>query len=138
MNSLLMKRVGYLILGTYAIFNVISIALVNRFPIGDVGVGKYSIYSSQEFFIVYHVWGIVIAIVVMYAMWKEVRGLFMISLLLMMIVMFYPWFTAGDMARGERLPESKTAQVADSLAKDSVQLESVAVDSVPADTPGGN
>jgi hypothetical protein len=136
MNNKLMKRVGFLILATYAIFNVFSIVLVDRFPIGEEGVGKYSIYSSSEFFIVYHVWGIVLAIIVIYAMMKEIRGLFMISLLLMMVVMFYPWFTAGPIARGEQVPKSKTENVSDSIPVDTIPLDTARIDSVVPDSGG--
>ena len=127
MNNQLMKRVGYLILGSFAIFNVISIVLADRFPIGQEGVGKYSIYSSTEFFIVYHAWGIVLAGIVMYAMWKEIRGLFTISLLLLMVVMFYPWFTAGPIGRGEQSPKSNTEINGDSIPVDSGMTDTLNV-----------
>jgi hypothetical protein len=115
-----MKRVGYLILGSYAVFNVISIILVDRFPIGAEGIGKYSMYSSKEFFIVYHAWGIVLAVLVIYAMKNEIRRLFMIGLFLMMVVMFYPWFTAGPMERGEMPAKKNNTEIPlDTLPKDS-------------------
>lgn len=115
-----MKRVGYLILGSYAIFNVISIFLVNRFPIGLEGTGKYSIYSSKEFFIVYHAWGIVLAVVVIYAMKNEIRRLFLIGLFLMMVVMFYPWWSAGPLERGQTpVKKDNTEMPVDTLPKDS-------------------
>ena len=125
MNNQLMKSVGYLILGSYAIFNIISIALVDRFPIGMEGAGKYSIYSSKEFFIVYHAWGIALAIILIYAMAKEIRRLFMITLFLMMVVMFYPWFTAGPLERGQQpAPKTPSELPLDSLAK-GLAIESV-------------
>ncbi|HHG85004.1 MAG TPA: hypothetical protein ENJ82_09695 [Bacteroidetes bacterium] len=97
MNDALVKKMGYFILGSYAVFNVFSLFIVDRFPIGYAEAGPYSIYSSKGFFIAYHLWGILLAVVTMYSMWKEIRMLFMTSLLLMMIVMFYPYFTAGPM-----------------------------------------
>jgi uncharacterized membrane protein len=51
-------------------------------------------------------------------MWKEIRILFMISLLLMMLVMFYPYFTGSPMekAKGKEQVEKEKSR-ADSIAK---------------------
>ena len=89
-----MKRVGSLIIGSFAVLNVLTLFMADRFPLGDKSYGEYSIYSSKEFFFVYHIWGIVLAVICIYAMWKEIRMLFMISLLLLCVVMFYPYFTS--------------------------------------------
>jgi hypothetical protein len=61
---------------------------------------------------VYHVWGIVLAILCTYTMWKDIRILFMISLLLLMLVMFYPYFTGSPMekAKGVEMKEKEKAR----------------------------
>lgn len=131
-----MRRVGYAIFGTYAFFNVITIFfLTGKAEFGPEIAGEYSIFSSQNFFIAYHVWGIVISIVCIYGMYKENRMLFMVGLLLITLIMFYPYFTGSpmDKAAGEQLVKEKNEQqrVQDSL--DAVKLE-VLPDSVGRDS----
>ncbi|MEM7036172.1 MAG: hypothetical protein AAF570_04260 [Bacteroidota bacterium] len=100
---------GYLIMGTYVVFNTLMIFLADQYPFGPEVAGPYSIYSSKSFFIVYHVWGMILCLLGMYAMWKEIRTLFMIVLFLLLIVMFYPWFTASpaDRAQGRNPQKEK-------------------------------
>lgn len=102
-----MRFTGFAILGSYAVFNIITLVLMNRmFPqFGPELFGPYSIMASKQVFIAYHVWGIIIAIVTMYAMWKDIKVLFMIGLLLMSIIMFYPYFstTPAEKQKLERI-----------------------------------
>lgn len=135
-SNKLMKRVAYVIFGTYAIFNLITIILlVDKSEFGPEIAGPYSIFSSKNFFIAYHIWGIVIAIVCIYALLKEIRMLFMIGLLLMTLIMFYPYFTGSPMdkkqgedivkerLRKERLQDSLQNQASENLL-DSLQKDS--------------
>ena len=119
-NSKLMKWAGSVIFMSFALFNVITLLTFanSDYPFGPEVAGPYSIFSSKKFFIVYHIWGIVLAILCTFTMWKEIRILFMISLLLMMLVMFYPYFTGSPMekAKGKEMVEKEKSR-ADSLAK---------------------
>ena len=110
MEPKLMKRVGTFVMGTFALFNVVTLFLVNRFPIGDLSYGEYSIYASKGFFMAYHIWGIVLCVVCIYAMWKEIRLLFMVTLLLLIMVMFYPYFTSSPSDRKAGAEKQKTSQ----------------------------
>lgn len=109
-SSNLMKKVGYVILGTFAAFNVLTLVLMGKmFPeFGPEIAGPYSIMASKGFFIAYHVWGIAIALICMYSLWKNQRGLFMISLLLMMILMFYPYFSSEP--SGKKTPTKEISK----------------------------
>lgn len=104
-NTRLMKIVGYLILGAYAAGNLLFIFRTEAFDFGPQ-FGAYSIYSSEKFFIAYHVWGILLSGVMAYAMWKEIRILFMTSLMLLLIVMFYPYFTSSPADRQKAAQEN--------------------------------
>ena len=123
-NSKMMRTMGYLIMGSYVVFNIMMIFLADKYPFGKEVAGPYSIYSSKGFFITYHIWGIGLCLLGIYAMWKDVRRLFMICLLLLLIVMFYPWFTSSpaDRAKGKKAAETENA---DSLRMDSVKIEHV-------------
>lgn len=114
-NSKTMKWVGTVVFLSFAVFNVITLLTFGNYsyPFGPEVAGPYSIFSSEKFFVAYHVWGIILAIVCTYAMWKDVRILFMISLLLLMIVMFYPYFTGSptEKAKGkEQVAREKARQ----------------------------
>jgi hypothetical protein len=96
-SNKLMRVVGSIILGTYAFFNLITLLLMNRmFPTFSPELfGPYSIMASKQVFIAYHVWGIILALITIYAMWKDLKNLFLIGLLLTTIVMFYPYFSTA-------------------------------------------
>lgn len=114
-NSKLMKRVGYLVIGSFAVFNIFMLFIPDRFPIGDLSYGRYSIYSSLEFYYAYHLWGIALGAICIYAMAKEVRMLFMVSMFLLMVVMFYPYFTSSPTERAKgRLEQKGTFEFAPS------------------------
>jgi hypothetical protein len=101
-NSKLMKWMGTVIFLSFAIFNIIDLLFtMEHYDFGPDVAGPYSIFSSQKFFIAYHIWGIVMAIACTYAMWKEIRILFMVSLLLLMLLMFYPYFTGSPMEKAK-------------------------------------
>jgi hypothetical protein len=113
-----MKWAGTVIFLSFAIFNLIDLLfLMDRFEFGPDVAGQYSIYSSQKFFIAYHIWGIAMAIVCTYAMWKEVKILFLISLMLLMLLMFYPYFTGSPMDQKQAKDQINKAKL-DSLKVD--------------------
>ena len=117
----------------YAIFNLITLFfLIDKADYGPEVAGPYSIFSSKNFFVAYHVWGIVISLVCIYAFAKENRMLSMIGLLLMTLIMFYPYFTGSpmDKAQGEKMVKEKAAQqqLQDSLSAPLV-LDSIKKDS---------
>lgn len=133
-NSKLMKWVGTAVLITFALFNVLMLVsnVQGSFKFGPEVAGPYSIFASQKFFIAYHVWGIILPIVCTYAMWKETRMLFFISLLLLMLLMFYPFFTSSplDKAKGqEMVDQEKARQDSINALHAPVKRDSVAADS---------
>ncbi len=134
-NSKTMRWVGTVVFLTFAIFNLITLlTFANaKYPFGPEVAGPYSIFSSEKFFIAYHVWGILMAIMATYAMWKEAKLLFWISLLLLMLLMFYPYFTGSpmDKAQGERekarqdsIDQSRRPVIIDSTAIDTTRIDS--------------
>jgi hypothetical protein len=110
-NSKLMKWVGSVVFLSFAVFNVITLLFFDfeGYPFGPEVAGPYSIFVSKQFFITYHVWGIVLSVLCTYAMWKEIRVLFMIVLLLLMLVMFYPYYTGSpmDQAKGREMQKAE-------------------------------
>lgn len=87
---------AHLIILFYAAFNLLFLlrADVILAQFKDQDVGKYSIYNDKAIFLAYHAWGIIVPLVCSYALWKNLRMLFFISLTLLILVMFYPWLTA--------------------------------------------
>ena len=108
---------AYLIMGTYILSNIFMFFIMDRYPFGEDVAGPYSIYSSKSFFIVYHIWGIVLCILGMYALWKNSRRLFMITLFLLLLVMFYPWFTASPADRKQGQDQKAEKEKLDSIRK---------------------
>ncbi|MFN8396929.1 MAG: hypothetical protein U0176_20050 [Bacteroidia bacterium] len=108
-NSKLMRWTGTFVFGSFAVFNIITLLTFSsiHYPFGPEVAGPYSIFSSEKFFIVYHIWGIALSILCIYTMWKDIRLLFMISLFLLMLVMFYPYFTGSptEKAKGQKQVE---------------------------------
>lgn len=94
-----MKWVGTFIVASYGIMGIWTITMIDKFPIGDLSYGEYSIFSSEGFFYAYHIWGFILSAVVIYGMWKEIRMLFMVGFLLLGLQMFYPWFTSSPADR---------------------------------------
>ena len=94
MNEKLMRRVGYIVIGSFAVFNVFTLLTFDMSLVGTGEFGPYSIFASKEIFYAFHIWGIIVPIVTIYAMVKQSRMLFSIGLLLLMLLMFYPIFTA--------------------------------------------
>lgn len=129
-----MKRVGTIIIGSFAILNIITLFMADRFPLGDKSFGEYSIYSSAEFFYVYHIWGIILAGVCVYAMWKEIRMLFMISLFLLCVVMFYPYFTSTPTQPQTQPNKTEENTAPPSNKSGSEQLNPAPQDTVSLDT----
>lgn len=118
-NAKLMKWAGSIIFLSLAVFNLIDLIFtMDNYGFGPEVAGPYSIFSSKKFFIAFHVWGIALAIICTYSMWKEIRILFMISLLLMLLLMFYPYFTGSPLekAKGKEMVEKGKARK-DSLAR---------------------
>jgi hypothetical protein len=102
---------GHVMIWWFALDKLIALLLINRMSFGSLGPDDYSIFSSRSAFIAWHVWGIIVGAVTSYAMWKKHRMLFMIGVLLMLIVQFYPYFTANQ---GTKTPPA-TEVVGDSL-----------------------
>jgi hypothetical protein len=106
-TSGLMKKVGYVMLGMFAAFNLLTLALLGNMKVefGPAVAGPYSIFASKGFFVAYHVWGIILPVLCIYALWKEIRMLFMTTLLLLLLMMFYPYFTSSpaEKAKGKAL-----------------------------------
>ena len=133
-NSKTMKWVGTMVFLTFALFNVITLLTISnsKMPFGPEIAGPYSIFSSEKFFLAYHVWGILMAVVATYALWKETKMLFWISLLLLMLLMFYPYFTSSpiDRAQGKAQVDREKA-IQDSIDRLSapIKVDSVAKDS---------
>ncbi len=133
-NTKTMKWVGTVVFLTFAIFNVITMLTFSSsaYPFGPEVAGPYSIFSSEKFFLAYHIWGILVAIMATYAMWTEAKMLFWISLLLLILLMFYPYFTSSpiDKAQGKAQVEREKARQdsIDRLAQP-VQIDSTGQDS---------
>ena len=133
-NSKTMKWVGTMVFLTFALFNVITLLTISnsKMPFGPEIAGPYSIFSSEKFFLAYHVWGILMAVVATYALWRETKMLFWISLLLLMLLMFYPYFTSSpiDRAQGKAQVDREKA-IQDSIDRLSapIKVDSVAKDS---------
>jgi energy-coupling factor transporter transmembrane protein EcfT len=136
-NSKLMKWVGTVVFLTFAIFNVLMLVsnVKGHYQFGPEVAGPYSIFSSEKFFLAYHIWGIILPIVCTYGMWKETRMLFFISLLLLMLLMFYPFFTSSplDKAEGQAMVDREKA-IQDSINSLNAPAQ---LDSVPADSAVG-
>lgn len=121
--------VGYLILITFAIGNLLSIIRIDvieeRTGFGPEIAGEYSIFASRNFFLAYNAWGIILAGVTAYAFWKKIRGLLYVGILLLLIVMFYPYFTQSPeeskqakaaKAQQDSIRRLDSTRIADSLA----------------------
>jgi hypothetical protein len=129
-NSKIMKWVGTVVFLAFAIFNVLMLVtnVQGNFKFGPEVAGPYSIFSSSKFFLAYHIWGILVPIVATYAMWKEAKMLFWISLLVLMLLMFYPVFTSSplDKAEGERekARQDSIQQLQKPSVRDTVKIDS--------------
>jgi hypothetical protein len=134
-NSKLMRWVGTVVFLTFAIFNVITLLTYGKLKptFGPEVAGPYSIYSTEKFFLAYHIWGILMAVVATYAMWKEAKLLFWISLLLLMLLMFYPVFTSSpmDKAEGER---EKARQDSIEQSKQPIIMDTTKIDTLRSDS----
>jgi hypothetical protein len=133
-NSKTMLWVGTVVFLTFALFNILTLVTLSsiEYPFGPAVAGPYSIYASKNFFIAYHVWGIIMPFIATYAMWREAKMLFWISLLLLILLQFYPYFTSSpiDRAAGQAIEDRQKA-VEDSLRalQAPLQLDSLAKDS---------
>lgn len=112
----LVQITGFLMLAVFIIGNVISLIRVDyiqeNMGFGPEIAGKYSIFASRGAFIAYNVWGIVVAVLTGYAFYKKIRILFLIGMLLMIILLFYPYFTAGpDSGRKTKTAQPDSTQV---------------------------
>ncbi len=118
MDNKLLRRFGFIVIGSFAVFNLFTLLTFDMSLVGTPKYGPYSIFASKEIFYAYHIWGIIIPIVTIYAIIKETRMLFFISLLLLLVLQFYPVFTSGpgDIARGKEIMEEQARQ--DSLARE--------------------
>lgn len=86
---------AYGLFGSYIIANLVTlIFLTDRYEFGPEVGGPYSIFSSKGFFIAYNVWGIILAGVAIYSLWKKQQKLLLISLIVLMALMFYPYYSS--------------------------------------------
>ncbi len=88
---------GHLIMWAFALLCLLDIVradvVLQNFTNPDHPLPTYSIYKNKDIFIAFNVWGIIIAAVCSYSLWKNLRMLFLISLLLLIVLMFYPYFS---------------------------------------------
>lgn len=61
---------------------------------GTEAIGRLSIKASQERWIVYHVWCIIVLILLGWAELTSKRGLFLLLMFLSMLLFYYPFFTS--------------------------------------------
>ena len=130
MNPKTMKWVGTLVVGSYGLFSLWFMFIIDRWPIGDLSYGEYSIYSSEGFFYAYHIWGVILSGVTLYGMWKEIRIFFLLGFMLLGIQMFYPSFTSTqvDRQKGKELMEEKARQDSIRNAAEAAVMDSSASD----------
>ena len=127
MNPRTMKIVGTFIVGSYGLLGLWTLTQIDKFPIGDLSYGEYSIFSSEGFFYAYHIWGFILSGVTIYGMWKEVRMLFMVGFLLLGLQMFYPWFTSSPTDRQKGIEKMEQIRQ-DSLDKVNAGKDTTTVD----------
>ncbi len=90
---------GHVIMWVYALLCLLDIVradvVLQNFAEHRETLPTYSIYTSKAFFIAFNFWGIVVALVCSYSLWKNIRLLFFITLLLLMVLMFYPYWSVN-------------------------------------------
>lgn len=89
---------------SYAAVNMVFVFRTSLFKFGPEIAGEYSIYASKNFFIAYHVWGAILAVLCSVSLWRRSNRLFMISLLLFLILAFYPYFTSSPVDKAKAKP----------------------------------
>lgn len=113
-------------LAVYSLGNVLFIIKAEElYEFGPEVAGPYSIYYSLDFFRVYHLWGIIVSVTLVYAYLAKSRILLWISLLLFIIVSFYPNFTTDKVPKkGEATtaPSDSVGTTRDSLVIDSMPV----------------
>lgn len=97
----LMKIMGHILFWSYAAVNMLYVFRAHIWEFGPEIAGEYSIYSSKNFFIAYHIWGAILAGICSFTLWKKNTRLFMIALFLFLVVMFYPYFTSSPVDRAK-------------------------------------
>jgi len=133
----LVQITGFLMLAVFVAGNVISLLRVDyieqNMGFGPEVAGEYSIFASRGAFIAYNAWGILVAVLTGYAFYKKIRILFLIGMLLMLILLFYPYFTAGpdSGARRKAVPDSTKVTIYDTTtAVDTSGIDSLVLDSL--------
>lgn len=88
---------GHVIVWVYAGLCLLDIVradvILQNFTDPKYTLPTYSIYRSKDFFIAFNVWGIITAGIFSYSLWQNIRILFLISLLMLIVLMFYPYFS---------------------------------------------
>lgn len=86
----------YVLLGLLALRGVMDLFLVNQFEYGKEGTPPWSIFASQKFFLAYQIWTILICGVAAFSVWKKHKLLTYISFFILLILLFYPYFTSME------------------------------------------
>lgn len=90
-NDRLVRIMMYVVLGGVFVVSLFDIWIANKggYEFGG-DVGTFSIHRSKTTFIVYQIWLLALSLVGGYAYYKKAKGLFLITILLLMFLFFYP------------------------------------------------
>ena len=92
MDAKQIARIGWIIiLVSYVLRGIIDLILVNQITFDPTKFGPYSIMARKEIYIAYNFWAILLPLVNGYALIKKQKTLFLITLLLLLLVVTYPF-----------------------------------------------
>ena len=89
----MVKTFWYILLGLFILLKVVDLVFMRQNTFDAVAHGQYSILASKGMFIGYNVWAIILSAVNAVTLLLKQRLLFLISLLLLLIIFVYPFFT---------------------------------------------
>lgn len=88
------KILWYVLLGLFVILKAIELIFMGQHTFSEEVHGRFSIMASKGMFIGFNVWAIILSVVNGGSLMLKQRLLFLISLLLLIIIFVYPFFTS--------------------------------------------
>jgi len=88
-----MRILWYVMLGMFVLLKAVDLLTMHQLEFDAEAHGRYSILASEGMYIGFNVWAIVLSAVNAITLMLKQRTLFLISLLLLLIIFLYPYFT---------------------------------------------
>lgn len=91
----LVRILWYVLLGLFILLKLVDLLGMHQLSFGTDATNPYSILASKPMYVGYNLWAIGLSLINGLTLFFKQRLIFLVSLLLLLIIFVYPFFTSG-------------------------------------------